>query len=92
MTPDADWVVFSDGARPTEDIYFLESAVPALRQRGLRIERVVASRWFAAPWLQGRDFCPLCGGQSGGVPFVARGLGALVKAASLCVWVRRLPD
>ncbi|ATH79303.1 glycosyltransferase family protein [Vreelandella hamiltonii] len=56
MTPKADWVVFSDGSRPTEDIYFLESAVPALRQQGLRIERVMASRWFAAPWLLGRDF------------------------------------
>ncbi|NGO90168.1 glycosyltransferase family protein [Vreelandella stevensii] len=79
MTPDADWVVFSDGARPTEDIYFLESAVPALRQRGLRIERVVASRWFAAPWLQGRDF-------------LARYAGAnLVVCRSLpAAWVRWL--
>ena len=33
------WVVLSDGARPTEDIYFLESAAPALCQQGAVVER-----------------------------------------------------
>lgn len=47
------WVVLSDGAKPTEDIYFLESAVPALREKGAQVERVVAARFFAAARLHG---------------------------------------
>ncbi|WP_024950970.1 glycosyltransferase [Cobetia crustatorum] len=39
------WVVLSDGARPTEDIYFLESAAPALRQQGAIVERFDTRRY-----------------------------------------------
>ncbi|MHC9034238.1 glycosyltransferase family protein [Cobetia marina] len=39
------WVVLSDGARPTEDIYFLESAAPALRQQGALVERFDTRRY-----------------------------------------------
>ncbi|WP_176503777.1 glycosyltransferase [Cobetia sp. 5-11-6-3] len=39
------WVVLSDGARPTEDIYFLESAAPALRGQGAVIERFETRRY-----------------------------------------------
>ncbi|MDP4556233.1 glycosyltransferase family 1 protein [Halomonas meridiana] len=48
------WLVLSDGAKPTEDIYFLESAAPSLRQQGVGVERVVAQRFFAAARLHGR--------------------------------------
>ncbi|WP_311065996.1 glycosyltransferase family 1 protein [Halomonas sp. DWK9] len=56
MKPSVYWVVLSDGAKPTEDIYFLESVAPVLRSEGACIERVVASRFIAAAWLKGRDF------------------------------------
>ncbi|MGY3727752.1 MULTISPECIES: glycosyltransferase family protein [Cobetia] len=39
------WVVLSDGARPTEDIYFLESAAPALRRYGAIVERFDTRRY-----------------------------------------------
>ncbi|MDL2191268.1 glycosyltransferase [Cobetia sp. LC6] len=39
------WIVLSDGARPTEDIYFLESAAPALRQHGAFVERFDTRRY-----------------------------------------------
>lgn len=39
------WVVLSDGARPTEDIYFLESAAPRMRERGADIERFETRRY-----------------------------------------------
>ncbi|QQK64573.1 glycosyltransferase family 4 protein [Cobetia sp. cqz5-12] len=39
------WIVLSDGARPTEDIYFLESAAPALRQQGAFVERFDTRRY-----------------------------------------------
>ncbi len=56
MKPSLHWVVLSDGAKPTEDIYFLESVAPVLRSEGACIEHVVASRFIAAAWLKGRDF------------------------------------
>ncbi|MBF8223891.1 glycosyltransferase family protein [Halomonas sp. 328] len=39
------WLVLSDGARPTEDIYFLESAAPLLRARGVHCGRLEARGW-----------------------------------------------
>ena len=42
---DKRWVVLSDGAQPTEDIYFLESAAPILRAQGARIERMDTRRY-----------------------------------------------
>lgn len=45
------WVVLSDGARPTEDIYFLESAAPALRKQGAVIERFETRRYRLPAWL-----------------------------------------
>ncbi|MBB3230175.1 glycosyltransferase family protein [Halomonas stenophila] len=39
------WVVLSDGARPTEDIYFLESAAPSLRSSGGVVSRLATRRW-----------------------------------------------
>ncbi|MCO7233466.1 glycosyltransferase [Cobetia sp. Dlab-2-AX] len=45
------WVVLSDGARPTEDIYFLESAAPALKEQGAVIERFETRRYRLPAWL-----------------------------------------
>lgn len=56
MYSHTSWVVLSDGARPTEDIYFLEAAAPALRHQGASVERVTASRSFGAAWVHGRAF------------------------------------
>lgn len=56
MSNHTHWVVLSDGARPTEDIYFLDSAVPALREQGVPAERVVVSRGYGAARLAGRSF------------------------------------
>ena len=53
MNQPSRWLVLSDGAKPTEDIYFLESAVPALREKGVQVERVVAARFFAAARFHG---------------------------------------
>lgn len=50
------WVVLSDGARPTEDIYFYESAAPALHHQGVLTERFPVSRSFGAARLHGRSF------------------------------------
>lgn len=50
------WVVLSDGGLPTEDIYFLESAAPAMRAQGAMIERAVTLRSFGAAWRYGRSF------------------------------------
>ncbi len=47
--------MLSDGAYPTEDIYFLESAAPLLRNQDVHIERVMAKRFFVAASLQRRD-------------------------------------
>ncbi|HBP41105.1 MAG TPA: hypothetical protein DD644_05035 [Halomonas sp.] len=52
----SSWVVLSDGGLPTEDIYFLESAAPALQSQGATVERFVASRSFGAAWRYGRSF------------------------------------
>ncbi|WP_141321070.1 glycosyltransferase family protein [Halomonas halmophila] len=51
------WFVLSDGARPTEDIYFLESAAPGLRAEGLDIGRldVRGLRWRLARWVLSRQ-------------------------------------
>nr|WP_287838101.1 glycosyltransferase [Halomonas sp.] len=56
MRSEAQWVVLSDGGRPTEDIYFLESAAPVLRQQGATVNRVVASRSLGAAFMHGRSF------------------------------------
>lgn len=41
------WVVVSDGAEPTEDIYFLGSAAPWLRsQAGIACSRLKTRRWY----------------------------------------------
>lgn len=56
MSSQALWIVLSDGGRPTEDIYFLESAAPELQRQGIKVERVTASRSFGAAWLHGRAF------------------------------------
>ena len=55
MSRHTAWVVLSDGARPTEDIYFLASAAPGLRRRGVTVERYAASRSFGASWVHGRS-------------------------------------
>ena len=39
------WLVLSDGARPTEDIYFLESAAPFLRAAGHDVGRLDMRGW-----------------------------------------------
>lgn len=56
MSSHLHWVVLSDGARPTEDIYFYESAAPALHQQGVITERFPVSRSFGAARLHGRFF------------------------------------
>jgi len=38
------WVVISEGARPTADIYFLQSAAPILRARGMDVAQVETRR------------------------------------------------
>ncbi|MDN6298536.1 MAG: glycosyltransferase [Halomonas sp.] len=47
------WLLLSDGARPTEDIYFLESVVPFLRSAGHDAGRldVRGWRWRFARWV-----------------------------------------
>lgn len=47
------WLLLSDGARPTEDIYFLESVVPLLRSTGADAGRldVRGWRWRLARWV-----------------------------------------
>ncbi|MDT0500402.1 glycosyltransferase [Halomonas sp. PAR7] len=51
------WLVLSDGARPTEDIYFLESVAPRLRSEGHDIGRldVRGWRWRLARWVLSRQ-------------------------------------
>ncbi|GHE20550.1 glycosyltransferase family protein [Halomonas urumqiensis] len=39
------WLLLSDGARPTEDIYFLESAAPHLRSLGHDVGRLDVRGW-----------------------------------------------
>lgn len=45
------WVLLSDRARPTEDIYFLEAAAPALKEQGAVIERFETRRYRLPVWL-----------------------------------------
>lgn len=47
------WLLLSDGARPTEDIYFLESVAPLLRSEGHHVGRldVRGWRWRLARWV-----------------------------------------
>ncbi|WP_251978352.1 glycosyltransferase [Salinicola avicenniae] len=51
------WVLLSDGACPTEDIYFLRAVAPWLRDRGIDVRRLDTRRWrspwLARPWLIG---------------------------------------
>lgn len=56
MTSDR-WLVLSDGARPTEDIYFLESVAPRLRSEGHEVGRldVRGWRWRLARWVLSRQ-------------------------------------
>ncbi|RTR05130.1 glycosyltransferase family protein [Halomonas nitroreducens] len=51
------WLVLSDGARPTEDIYFLASAAPRLRSEGHEVGRldVRGWRWPLARWVLTRQ-------------------------------------
>ncbi|MDN3526606.1 glycosyltransferase [Halomonas sabkhae] len=51
------WLVLSDGALPTEDIYLLESAAPALRDEGFDVGRlgVRGLRWRLARWVLSRQ-------------------------------------
>ncbi|MGM0988734.1 MAG: glycosyltransferase family 1 protein [Pseudomonadota bacterium] len=51
------WLVLSDGARPTEDIYFLESVAPRLRSEGHDVGRlgVRGWRWRFARWVLSRQ-------------------------------------
>lgn len=51
------WLLLSNGARPTEDIYFLESVVPLLRSRGHDAGRldVRGWRWRLARWVLTRQ-------------------------------------
>lgn len=46
------WTVLSDGAQPTEDIYFLASAAPVLEASGARVQRITASRSAPLAWWQ----------------------------------------
>lgn len=51
------WLLLSDGARPTEDIYFLESVAPQLRSEGHDVGRldVRSWRWRLARWVLSRQ-------------------------------------
>jgi hypothetical protein len=51
------WLLLSDGARPTEDIYFLESVAPLLRSRGHDVGRldVRGWRWRLVRWVLARQ-------------------------------------
>lgn len=51
------WLLLSDGARPTEDIYFLESVAPVLRSEGHDVGRldVRTWRWRLARWILSRQ-------------------------------------
>lgn len=51
------WLLLSDGARPTEDIYFLESVAPFLRSEGHDVGRldVRGWRWRLARWVLSRQ-------------------------------------
>lgn len=53
MSDPSRWLLLSDGARPTEDIYFLESVVPLLRSKGHDAGRldVRGWRWRLARWV-----------------------------------------
>lgn len=51
------WLLLSDGARPTEDIYFLESVAPHLRSEGHDVGRLDLRgwRWWLARWVLTRQ-------------------------------------
>lgn len=57
MIDESRWLLLSDGARPTEDIYFLASVVPLLRFRGQDAGRldVRGWRWRLARWVLTRQ-------------------------------------
>lgn len=39
------WLLLSDGVRPTEDVYFLESVAPLLRAQGQEVRRLDVRGW-----------------------------------------------
>ncbi|MED5294205.1 MAG: glycosyltransferase [Pseudomonadota bacterium] len=51
----ARWLLLSDGALPTEDIYFMATAAPGLRKAGANVTRLNTRRWVTPrlcwPWL-----------------------------------------
>lgn len=51
MSTTTHWFLLSDGARPTEDIYFLESVAPLLRAQGADVKRLDVRGWR---WLLAR--------------------------------------
>ena len=55
----ARWLVLSDGARPTEDIYFLESVAQHLRAQGCEVRRLELRGWR---WLLARAVLARCAG------------------------------
>ncbi|WP_300273115.1 glycosyltransferase [Halomonas sp.] len=57
MSSESRWLLLSDGARPTEDIYFLESTAPLLRSEGHDVGRldVRGWRWRLARWVLSRQ-------------------------------------
>ncbi|WP_311944937.1 glycosyltransferase family protein [Halomonas piscis] len=57
MIEQSRWLLLSDGARPTEDIYFLASVVPLLRSAGHDAGRldVRGWRWRLARWVLTRQ-------------------------------------
>ena len=67
------WVMLSDGARPTEDIYFLESVAPLLKAQGHRVERVdTRQHALLFPWKVEAQLCRLKGARL----VVCRSLGS----------------
>ncbi|WP_239496243.1 glycosyltransferase family protein [Salinicola peritrichatus] len=56
------WVLLSDNAQPTEDIYFMSSVAPWLRAQGHSVRHINASRWsprmlwpYLDKWLVGAN-------------------------------------
>ena len=55
------WVVLSDTALPTEDIYFLNSVAPWLAEQGCKVKKINTRRW-AIPPVSKRRFAQLVDG------------------------------
>ena len=45
MRSEECWLLLSDGARPAEDFYFLESVAPLLRSEGHDVGRIDVRGW-----------------------------------------------